>query len=63
MGIPQVDLISIDSDIQLQLLIRAIMPYYTGVKPKDYFTNVVIKLCHVQHSVRWKLMDDGSSVL
>ena len=28
------------------------------MKRKDYFTNVVIKLCHVHHSFRWKLMDE-----
>ena len=32
---------------QCLLLISAEMPYQAGVKQKEYFKNVVIKLCHV----------------
>ena len=40
------------------VLMPAEMPYLTAAKQKDHSTNEVIKLCHVQHSVRWKLMDE-----
>ena len=40
------------------MLILAEKPDGTAVKLINYFTNVVIKLCQVQHSVRLKLMDE-----